>query len=323
MRPAETVEDLALDDWLKLALGAEVPLGAGGLSALAEVSAAVGMLGDDALTGRTAAFEGIGGLRFRHRSGVIVSLVAGGGFTQAFGAPDLRGLLAVGWGNAGPAPPSDTDIAFAGRRPDAIPDTKPEAGSRPDAGASPVAPVTELTVPALDAAAFDAVAAADPDPDGDAVAGARDRCPHEPEDVDGFDDDDGCPDEGKGNVTVTRAQIEIDEKIHFSPGSAKVSPQSLPLLKQVASALEAAWWVRRLRVEGHTDDRGDKEMNVDLSERRAAAVVTILVGEGIAAHRLEAKGYGPTKPVADNASSGGRARNRRVVFRITKVAPTK
>jgi outer membrane protein OmpA-like peptidoglycan-associated protein len=70
----------------------------------------------------------------------------------------------------------------------------------------------------------------------------------------------------------------------------------------------------RLRIEGHTDDVGADEFNQKLSQDRADSVRTYLVGKGIAEDRLEAVGYGETKPVQDNKTSAGRAANRRTEF---------
>ena len=68
----------------------------------------------------------------------------------------------------------------------------------------------------------------------------------------------------------------------------------------------------KLEVQGHTDNVGNDAYNQTLSEARAKAVVTWLTQHGVAADRLTAKGYGKTKPVADNGSDEGRAKNRRV-----------
>jgi len=68
----------------------------------------------------------------------------------------------------------------------------------------------------------------------------------------------------------------------------------------------------KLRVEGHTDSQGNGAANQALSEKRAQAVVAWLTGKGISASRLTAKGFGATKPVADNSTDDGRAKNRRV-----------
>jgi outer membrane protein OmpA-like peptidoglycan-associated protein len=71
-----------------------------------------------------------------------------------------------------------------------------------------------------------------------------------------------------------------------------------------------------LGVYGHTDSRGIAAQNMKLSGDRAASVMAYLTNHGIAASRLESQGFGQTKPIADNASDAGRAKNRRVEFKI-------
>jgi len=94
-------------------------------------------------------------------------------------------------------------------------------------------------------------------------------------------------------------------------GRATLRPESETVLAQVASLLndEPDW---KMKIEGHTDSTGTKPANQALSQQRAAAVVAWLVKDGIAASRLTAVGMGDTKPVADNSTEDGRARNRRV-----------
>ncbi len=74
-------------------------------------------------------------------------------------------------------------------------------------------------------------------------------------------------------------------------------------------------------MEGHTDNRGTAEYNRDLSQRRARSVVRALVARGIAAGRLVSEGYGFDRPVADNKTALGRAKNRRVEFTILHEQP--
>jgi outer membrane protein OmpA-like peptidoglycan-associated protein len=192
----------------------------------------------------------------------------------------------------------------------------------------------------------------DPDPDVDGVMSPADKCPNEPEDIDGFEDedgcpdldndrdgvpdatdkcplkaetvngikdDDGCPDQGAAKASIKGGKVSITERVYFASGRDTVSARSLSLLRQIAQVLKANWQVREVRIEGHTDDRGDDELNVDLSQRRAESVQRALMRYGVAAHRLVAKGFGPTKPVKSNKSRAGRAANRRVLFIVTKV----
>ena len=101
--------------------------------------------------------------------------------------------------------------------------------------------------------------------------------------------------------------------ITFATGQATITPASDQVLSDVLAVLTAnADW--RLRIEGHTDNVGDKAANLKLSNARAAAVAAWLTGKGIDATRVSVAGLGDTQPVADNATEDGRARNRRVVL---------
>jgi OmpA-OmpF porin, OOP family len=99
--------------------------------------------------------------------------------------------------------------------------------------------------------------------------------------------------------------------INFDTGKATIKPDSNAILDDVAAALATAPALR-LEVAGHTDNVGGAEANQKLSDDRARAVVAAFVSRGIAAARLNAKGYGQSSPVADNRSEEGRAKNRRV-----------
>jgi OOP family OmpA-OmpF porin len=100
--------------------------------------------------------------------------------------------------------------------------------------------------------------------------------------------------------------------IYFESASAAVNPASRPTLQQIAGVMQRhADWT--LTIEGHTDSIGGAASNLDLSNRRAAAVKTELTSRfGVAATRLATKGYGLTRPIETNATIEGRARNRRV-----------
>ncbi len=99
--------------------------------------------------------------------------------------------------------------------------------------------------------------------------------------------------------------------IHFDTGKATIQADSADTLNQVVALLQQNPDLK-LRVEGHTDNQGSAGSNQVLSEKRAQAVVAWLVAHGVDAARLKAQGYGQTKPVADNSSDDGRAKNRRV-----------
>ena len=158
----------------------------------------------------------------------------------------------------------------------------------------------------------------DPDNDRDGLPDVSDECMNEPEDFDGFEDTDGCPEEGDGLVQLTCASIEIEEAVHFETDSDVIEERSHELLDQVAMVMLSASYVRLARVEGHTDDRGSAEYNLDLSQRRAASVRTYLLAAGVEESRLESEGFGEERPVADNGSSSGRRENRRVEFIVVE-----
>ncbi len=165
----------------------------------------------------------------------------------------------------------------------------------------------------------DADGCADPDNDKDGIADTADACVNEPELINGVKDEDGCPDQGKVKVQVDGERILILEKVYFATSKDVILPRSFPLLKQVAAVLRANPQVELLRIEGHTDSQGNDAKNLDLSKRRAASVRAFLVKEGIAPERLEAEGYGETKPVDTNKTAAGRENNRRVEFTILRV----
>jgi OmpA-OmpF porin, OOP family len=102
--------------------------------------------------------------------------------------------------------------------------------------------------------------------------------------------------------------------VNFVTGSADLTPASRSTLDRIAKILAGATDVRA-QVQGHTDNQGEAAANQQLSQRRAASVVAYLVGKGIAADRLVARGFGESRPIAPNATDAGRAKNRRVVFR--------
>jgi outer membrane protein OmpA-like peptidoglycan-associated protein len=149
----------------------------------------------------------------------------------------------------------------------------------------------------------------DVDRDGDAILDRSDRCPEQ------FGaPPDGCPRQ-YALLEVKRDKIEIKQQVHFATAKYRVLRDSYPLLNQVVQVLND-YPKMRVFIEGHTDSVGGEASNLRLSQRRAEAVLDYLVSKGISPERLEAAGFGPTKPLASNKTVSGRARNRRTEFKV-------
>lgn len=155
----------------------------------------------------------------------------------------------------------------------------------------------------------------EPDNDRDGVPDGKDKCPFEAETINGNKDDDGCPDLGVGAVSIKAGEVVLNGVIRFKPGSATFERASVLLLNQVASTLKAASTIS-VEIQGHTDDTGSAAINIRLSKRRADAIRAHLIKSGVAAARLLANGYGPQRPRASNKTVAGREQNRRVEFLI-------
>ena len=152
----------------------------------------------------------------------------------------------------------------------------------------------------------------DLDHDRDGILPPTDQCPEQPEDFDNDRDEDGCPE----GPLVTCEAIVIDEQVLFRPDSDVIETVSHNLLDQVAALMMANPGILLVEVEGHTDDLGDEDYNLQLSDRRAASVMRHLVNTGVESSRLSSRGYGEAMPIDDNTTEIGRQANRRVVLRI-------
>jgi len=130
-----------------------------------------------------------------------------------------------------------------------------------------------------------------------------------------FEDHDDCPDQAKGPVKIEHGKITTPPAF-FASGKDVILKKSFSTLEMVASIFNVNAWVKKVRVEGHGDDRGNDNFNMQLSERRAASVRNFLLAHGVEPERLESHWYGETQPVDSNKTSKGRAKNRRVDFVI-------
>jgi large repetitive protein len=187
----------------------------------------------------------------------------------------------------------------------------------------------------------------DGDTDEDGIVDRLDDCPTEPEDVDGFIDNDGCPDIDNDEDTILDVddlcpmrrevfngendedgcpddvlavvkgdRILIMDKVLFYTDTADIVDGSYDILRAVLDTLIANPQLTRVRIVGHTDSTGEDAYNKDLSSRRAKAIRTYLVGSGVDDSRLESAGMGEEFPIATNNTDDGREQNRRVEFVI-------
>ncbi len=142
-----------------------------------------------------------------------------------------------------------------------------------------------------------------PDTDGDGVNDEEDRCVN----LAGPKDNGGCP------VINFKA-----ENVQFATGTSNLTAAAKAELNKLADILNKDYPLVRMKIEGHTDNVGKPEANQLLSENRASAVKKYLVSRKVDTDRLDEVGYGQDQPIADNATAEGRAKNRRVVFKVTE-----
>jgi outer membrane protein OmpA-like peptidoglycan-associated protein len=342
-RQRRAIGDFELDDEIQIALGAMVPI-VREVALVGDTQIRIGA-GGRFLRANEVPWDANLGARFWLGEGVSVEAGAGFGILAGYGAPVARGLVIFRYATdpepcaGGPEDydgfqdgdfcadldndqdgiedavdvcrndPEDPD-SFADD--DGCPDTDNDADGVPD-------PNDACPMHSEDFDSHqDEDGCPEPDNDEDGINDGLDQCPMEPEDRDHYQDEDGCPEPGPQalSVTLTDTRILISERIYFEFDTDTIRPVSMPLLDQVASVINQLPPELRVRIEGHCDDQGHPQYNLDLSFRRARAVVEYLVGRGVPRERLEYRGYGSQHPVAPNDTPEGRALNRRVEFTI-------
>ncbi len=176
------------------------------------------------------------------------------------------------------------------------------------------------------------------DSDNDGVADYLDKCPNTPAAAKGFVDANGCPIDSdndgvadfedvcpneagvkanNGCPEVKEAVKQLFQKalngIEFQSGKAVIKKTSNSILDEIVKVMKENPSYK-LSINGHTDNTGKADKNQKLSEDRANAVKDYMVNKGVEADRLTAQGFGQDKPVADNKTKAGKAKNRRVEF---------
>ncbi|HEY1556163.1 MAG TPA: choice-of-anchor D domain-containing protein [Kofleriaceae bacterium] len=306
--------------------------------------------------------EALGGLRYQIERRVNIGLAAGRGVTTGIGSPDLRAVLLLTVSPSAPAlaPLPGHDNSERDSDGDGIPDSRDKCPNDPedkdgfqDADGCPDLDNDHDGVPDAkdkcpnvpeDRDGFqDADGCPDLDNDGDGIPDKDDKCPNEPEDKDGFQDhdgcpdldndgdgipdkndkcpnepetingvqdDDGCPDKGDSLVVLSPDRLELLEAIQFS--GTKLGKASFNALGQVAATLRAHKEIVRIRLGSHVQPTRNAETDLELSQKRADAVRDWLVQWGIAPARLEARGFGGTKPLVPPSQRGAAQINDRL-----------
>jgi Abnormal spindle-like microcephaly-assoc'd, ASPM-SPD-2-Hydin/Thrombospondin type 3 repeat len=150
----------------------------------------------------------------------------------------------------------------------------------------------------------------DPDNDHDGIPDDKDKCPNEPETINGFQDEDGCPDKGASMILLSPDRIELLDPVQFA--GTKLTRASFGLLGQVAATLRAHTEIARMRITVHVQPSQDTEADQVRSAKRAQVVRDWLVQWGIAPIRLEARGFGGTKPLVPPERRGAAKVNDRI-----------
>ncbi len=291
----------------------------------------------------------------RYRVGPFVAGVAGGpGIGRGPGTPTVRviGSLAYApeFGSRRKPPPPPVKLAGEGDLLAGQGGLKPKPKPPADLDGDGVLDVDDACPQIVgDASPTAKRRGCPPDRDGDGIFDVDDRCPDQPgvessdpakngcpADTDGdgiIDAEDACPlERGKPTsdpktngcpnaVRVEGTQIVILQQVNFATNKDEIKADSFNLLGQVAAVLKDHPEIARVAVDGHTDSVGSERANLNLSQRRAVSVVKWLTEHGVDARRLEARGFGPRRPIADNKTEPGRAKNRRVEFLIRKRTP--
>lgn len=150
-----------------------------------------------------------------------------------------------------------------------------------------------------------------PEADGDGIPNKNDQCPN----IKGSKSLGGCPEEKKEVVKTDKTPKFSLYTVYFESADADITSASKMVLNTIVKMFKKESKYR-LNIEGHTDSEGDDKLNNVLSKKRASIVKDYLVKNGISKDRLVTSGFGEQKPIADNNTEQGKAKNRRVELYI-------
>jgi outer membrane protein OmpA-like peptidoglycan-associated protein len=358
VRPDVKLPHADVSNAVPFGLGLGIPLVTDRLDALVELHGATTF--DDFFGRTSTGLELLAGGKYWVAPGWVLGAAGGPGLNRGVGSPDYRLVVMLGYEKPEPPPlpppppPADRDHDGLLDRDDKCPD-KPEDTDdfedgdgcpEPDNDKDGILDVNDnCPLEPEDTDDFeDSDGCFEPDNDKDGILDQDDECLNDPEDKDGFEDKNGCPDPDNDNdgvldaddkcpldpgpasekgcprVLVVEGQIRILDRVEFATGKDVILAKSEGILNAVRDVFAHHEDIKRVRVEGHTDDHGRAKANMELSRRRAASVKRWLIEHGVAAERLEAWGCGQEHPIEDNKTSDGRQANRRVEFHILEPA---
>lgn len=307
-RPTAKLNELDIGDELTYGVGAFVPLNGGQFRVSGEVTGSLGIgaetTGDVDNTPIEARLEGRMGL-VEDPTQVWIG-VSGGTRLSAGYAPDFRGVAVIGgWFPVFDTKPKNRDFQYV------IPGDADHDKYPDDIDMCPTAPED-----GKGANTEDGCPEFLHDADSDGIPDSEDACPREPGPKNADPKKNGCPEFIRRSKNSE--QIEVLQEVQFAFDRTDLLPPAFPILNEVVRLLQVNPEIERMTVEGHTDDVGTDKHNDELSQGRAESVMAYLVKRGVAPERLEAKGFGERRPIADNGSAEGRSKNRRVELHILK-----
>jgi OmpA-OmpF porin, OOP family len=252
--------------------------------------------------------------RVHQRWGVELSVGRGIGIESGYGREDFRVLAGIRY----EAEFHDRDGDGIADDVDRCPDVREDDDGFEDSDGCPDPDNDQDGVPDSEDACMSEPGSREldgcPDMDQDEVPDNVDECPEQA----GPPENGGCPFTDPPFVEIQPERLRLKANVLFETAQAKIQKQSFPILDEVAKVLNEHPEVGPITIEGHTDNRGGRRYNIDLSARRARAVLEYLVKKGVDRKRLRAKGFGFDRPIATNDTALGRAKNRRVDFIIVK-----
>lgn len=273
--------DLTVGQEFIWAAGADIPVygDSNALSVLLTTTGAVGLSGSSSAS---VPIDALGGLRYRVKDFLAVEVAIGGGITRGWATPRFEAVVGVSF-FAKPIPLPSSLVELPKAAPTAGPE--PEAVMASSTEAEPGSPAHQATPRATVK-----------DADHDGVPDELDRCPQAKETVNGVDDDDGCPDEGEGLVSIASGTLKLKTRLGFNRGAATFTRGSESLIAQLALTLKSRPTLR-LRFEVYVTELGTRPENERLASARARAIADALETRGVdVASQVETRALGMQRP---------------------------